>query len=104
MRRVKAKGRRNKDEANISAHDYANHLNDFVNTIKTTQHRTEVAVKVMKRSDESKPEAMLYQSDRDASTMKEKRCITCKENKHWANQCPKGKATNPEELADKVKG
>ena len=36
--------------------------------------------------------------------MKEKRCIICKENKHWANQCPKGKAMNPEELADKVKG
>ena len=33
----------------ISAHDYANHLNDFVNTLKTTQHRTEVAVKAIKR-------------------------------------------------------
>ena len=88
----------------ISAHDYANHLNDFVNTLKTTQHRTEVAVKVMKRRDDSKPEAVLYQSDRDASTIKEKRCIICKENKHWANQCPKGKAMGPDELADKVKG
>ena len=82
----------------ISAHDYANHLNDFVNTLKTTQHRTELAVKVMKQRVESKPEAVLYQSDRDANTMKEKRCIICKENRYWANQCPKGKAMNPEEL------
>ena len=56
----------------ISAHHYANYLNDFVNTLKTTQHRTEVAVKVLKRRDESKPEAVLYQSDRDANTVKEK--------------------------------
>ena len=57
----------------ISAHDYANHLNDFINTLKTTQHRTEVAVKSFKRREESKPETVLYQSDRDANTMKEKK-------------------------------
>ena len=38
----------------ISPLDYANHLNDFVNTLKTTQHRTEVAVKVMKQRDKFK--------------------------------------------------
>ena len=58
----------------------------------------------MKRREESKPEAVLYQSDRDANIMKEKMCIICKHNKHLANQCPKGKAMNPEELADKIKG
>ena len=78
-------------------------MNDFVNALKTTQHRIEVAVNVMKGRDEYKPEAVLYQSNRDANTMKEKMCIICKDNKHWDNQCPKAKVINPEELADKVK-
>ena len=47
---------------------------------------------------------VLYQSDRDANVMREKRGTICKYNKHWANQCPKGKAMNPDELAEKVKG
>ena len=58
----------------------------------------------MKRREESKPEAVLYQSDRDANIMKEKRCIICKDNKNWANQYPKEQPMNPEELVDKVKG
>ena len=56
-----------KTKRSISAHDYANHLNDFVNTLKTTQLRTEVAVKATKRRDESKPEVVLYQADCDAN-------------------------------------
>ena len=35
--------------------------------LKTTQHRTKVAVKATKRRDESKPEVVLYQADRDAN-------------------------------------
>ena len=88
----------------ISAHDYANHLNDFVNTLKTTQQRAEVAVRATKRREESKPEMVLYQSDRDANVLREKRCIICKENKHWASQFPKAKAMSPDELAEKMKG
>ena len=94
-----------KTKRSISAHDYANHLNNFVNTLKTTQHRLEVAVKSTKRKDESKSEVVLYQADRDANERtREKRCIFCKDNKHWASQCPKGKSMSPDELAEKVKG
>ena len=94
-----------KTKRSISAHDYANHLNDFVNTLKTTQHRLKVAVKSTKRKDESKSEVVLYQADRDANERtREKRCIFCKDNKHCASQCPKGKSTSPDELAEKVKG
>ena len=57
----------------------------------------------MKGREESKEETVLYQSDRDANAMREKRCILCKDNKHWANKCPKGKAMNSDELAKKVK-